>query len=69
MTVQVLIRWGLQRGTSVLPKSELPERLKQNLDVLDWEIPKEDFEALSNLPVQRRMVTGAFLLHPDGPYR
>jgi diketogulonate reductase-like aldo/keto reductase len=53
---QVLIRWALQRGTSVLPKSVHPDRLRANLDVLEWSIPKEDFERLSSFPHQQRMV-------------
>jgi len=65
---QVLIRWALQRGTSVLPKSVHPDRLRANLDVLEWSIPKEDFERLSSFPHQQRMVNGKFLLNPKGPY-
>ena len=53
---QVLIRWAVQRGTSVLPKSTHPDRLRSNIDVLGWSLPQEDFELLSSLPTQTRMV-------------
>ncbi|GIL89597.1 hypothetical protein Vretimale_1843 [Volvox reticuliferus] len=66
---QVLIRWALQRGTSVLPKSVNPERIKSNLEVLDWEIPADIYEQLSNLSHQQRMVDGSFWINPAGPYR
>ncbi|KAK9158883.1 hypothetical protein Scep_005457 [Stephania cephalantha] len=38
---QVALRWGLQMGHSVLPKSTNETRIKQNLDVFDWSIPGE----------------------------
>lgn len=57
-TGQILIRWGLQRGYVVLPKSSNPDRLKQNLDVFDWELSSEDFEALCKLEPQKKAVTG-----------
>lgn len=51
-STQVLIRWAVQRGTSVLPKSVHPERIAANLDVLSWQLPEQDFQALSSLPTQ-----------------
>jgi diketogulonate reductase-like aldo/keto reductase len=66
---QVLVRWAVQRGTSVLPKSTDAGRIAQNLDVLDWELPKDDFDALNQLPVRMRMVPGHFMVHPEGPYK
>jgi hypothetical protein len=46
---QVVLRWGVQRGTSVLPKSTNPDRVKQNLDVLDWELSEEDMKTLGSI--------------------
>lgn len=67
---QVLIRWAVQRGTSVLPKSVNPSRIRSNLDVFDWELTQEDFEALSSLEPQMRMVPGDFWIDPkNGPYK
>lgn len=41
---QIALRWGLQMGHSVLPKSTNPARIKENFDLFDWSIP-EDFLA------------------------
>ena len=66
---QVLVRWALQHGTSVIPKSTSPARIAGNLDVLSWELSAEQYSALSSLRFQQRMVNGAMWLHPRGPYR
>ncbi|KAL4906349.1 hypothetical protein BDW74DRAFT_167427 [Aspergillus multicolor] len=44
---QVLIRWGIQRGTSVVPNSTNDARIMQNLEALDWELTEVDMEVLS----------------------
>ena len=46
---QVALRWGLQMGHSVLPKSTNEARLKQNLDVFDWSIPPDLFAKFSEI--------------------
>ncbi|CAI0427285.1 unnamed protein product [Linum tenue] len=38
---QVALRWGIQAGHSVLPKSTNKNRIKENFDVLDWSIPDD----------------------------
>ena len=38
---QVALRWGIQTGHSVLPKSTNEARIKQNLEVYDWSIPDD----------------------------
>lgn len=38
---QVALRWGLQMGHSVLPKSVNESRIKENFDVFDWSIPED----------------------------
>lgn len=37
---QIALRWGLQQGQSVLPKSANESRLKENIDLFDWSIPE-----------------------------
>ena len=51
---QVLLRWATQRGLAVIPKSNNPERLKQNLEVTGFDMEKaentleDDDKALAN---------------------
>lgn len=46
---QVLIRWSLQRGLIVLPKSTHQERLTQNADVFNFTLPEKDLLTLDAL--------------------
>ncbi|CAA3018906.1 aldo-keto reductase family 4 member C9-like [Olea europaea subsp. europaea] len=46
---QVAIRWGLQMGHSVLPKSTHESRIKENFDVFDWFIPHDLFAKFSEI--------------------
>ncbi|KAI1085395.1 aldo-keto reductase [Whalleya microplaca] len=43
---QVLLRWSLQKGYVPLPKSVTPSRIKENAEVFDFEISKEDMDEL-----------------------
>ncbi|KAK7277189.1 hypothetical protein RIF29_18340 [Crotalaria pallida] len=67
---QVVLRWGLQMGHSVLPKSTNEERIKGNFDVFDWSIPDDLIEKLSEIK-QERLVTGRghFVHESYGPYK
>ncbi|KAE8684974.1 Aldose reductase [Hibiscus syriacus] len=67
---QVLVRWGMQRGTSVIPKSSNPERIKENIKVFDWQLPDDDFQALCNIPQQKRVLDGEelFVNKNQGPF-
>lgn len=47
---QLCIRFALQCGVLPLPKSSAPERMKENLDVFDFEISFEDMSVLMTLP-------------------
>ena len=51
---QVVIRWHLQLGNVVIPKSVTPERIEQNIDVLGFELGADEMEAIAALDAGRR---------------
>lgn len=51
---QVVLRWHLQRGDVVFPKSTHPERMAENAGVFDVELSDEDVAAISELNIGRR---------------
>jgi len=46
---QVALRWGIQMGHSVLPKSTSEARIKENIDIFDWSIPEDMFTLFSEI--------------------
>lgn len=46
---QVILRWHLQRGTVVIPKSTHIERMKENFEVFDFELSPEDMKVIAGL--------------------
>ena len=53
-TAQVLLRWGIQRGTSVIPKTSSLDRMKENLEIFDFELSDEEMQSISELDRHRR---------------
>lgn len=51
---QLVLRWHLQLGTIVIPKSVTPSRIAENLDVLDFALTEADVAALSSLDRDER---------------
>mmetsp|Transcript_22295 Transcript_22295/g.26819 ORF Transcript_22295/g.26819 Transcript_22295/m.26819 type:complete len:328 (+) Transcript_22295:104-1087(+) len=45
---QVALKWIVQQGIPVIPKSDNIKHIKENLDLFDWKLSDEDFKALTN---------------------
>ncbi|MFD0549311.1 aldo/keto reductase [Streptomyces rectiviolaceus] len=52
---QVVLRWHIQLGNVVIPKSVTPSRIKENIDVFSFELDPEDMAAISALNEDRRL--------------
>ena len=46
---QVMLRWNVQRGVVIIPKSTHENRIKENLDIWDFELTAEDMERIAGL--------------------
>ena len=51
---QVLLRWGVQRGTAVVPKTTKTERLEENIAVFDFQLSDEEMACINALNKNRR---------------
>jgi diketogulonate reductase-like aldo/keto reductase len=51
---QVMLRWHLQQGRSVIPKSTKPHRIAENIDVFDFDLTGEELAAIDALDTGRR---------------
>ena len=59
---QVVLRWHIQRGDIVFPKSVTPSRMQENFDIFDFELDSTDMEEISDLHQDEAGRTGP---HPD----
>jgi 2,5-diketo-D-gluconate reductase A len=58
---QVVVRWLTQRGVVAIPKSVRKERIKENFEIFDFELGREDMEAIASLDTK----TSSFFDHRD----
>ncbi|MBS5622960.1 MAG: aldo/keto reductase [Clostridium sp.] len=50
---QVALRWNVQRGVTVIPKSVHKERMEQNMDIWDFQLSSEDMAEIAGLDIGR----------------
>jgi len=67
---QILIRYQIERGIIVIPKSVTPSRIESNMEVFDFELQKEDMEKINAMDCNGRIcpAKGAFDDHPHYPF-
>ncbi len=51
---QIVLRWGVQRGTAVIPKTSRPERLRENIDIFSFELSDEEMKQIGSLDRHQR---------------
>lgn len=51
---QVVLRWGIQRNTVVIPKTSKLDRLKENFQVFDFDLSKEDMNLIKKVDRKQR---------------
>lgn len=56
---QIVLRWGIQRNTIVIPKSSKTKRLEENINIFEFELSKEDMELIRSMDRKYRTNTPA----------
>ncbi|CAL4932670.1 unnamed protein product [Urochloa decumbens] len=64
---QVCIRWVYEQGDCVITKSFNESRMRENLDIFDWELTDDDRRKISDLPESRGNYN--FFVHESGPFK
>ncbi|KAL3879526.1 hypothetical protein ACJMK2_031820 [Sinanodonta woodiana] len=66
---QVLLRWGVQRGYAVVPKSASPERIRANIQIFDFQLSEDEMKAISSLDRGHRGFPSLESIdHPEYPF-
>ena len=61
---QVCLRWVYEQGATLVPRSYNKERLKQNLDIFDWQLTEDDVHKISQIR-QKKLIVSIF--HASDP--
>jgi len=65
---QVLLAWGMQRNTAVIPKSINPVRLSENYNSINIKLETDDMKVIEKLDRNHRLAKGLYCVFPDGYY-
>ncbi len=52
---QIILRWHLQRGIVAIPKTSRVERMKENMDIFDFDLDIEEVKLINNLNMDKRL--------------
>jgi len=64
----VALRWIHEQGVTCIVKSYNKERLKQNLEIFDWELTEEDRLKISQIPQRKVVQTSSGLFSEEGEF-
>ncbi|MBV5343621.1 aldo/keto reductase, partial [bacterium] len=67
-TAQVVLAWGMQRGTAVIPKSVNADRIAENFGSTAIQLTDSDMSALARLEKNLRMSKGVYAVMEGGCY-
>ncbi|XP_014511238.1 methylecgonone reductase isoform X1 [Vigna radiata var. radiata] len=65
---QIALRWIYEEGASAIVKSFNKERMKENIELFEWELKEEESQKFRHIP-QRRMFSGINFVSENGPYK
>ena len=54
--VQIILRWDIQRGIITIPKSEKPERIKENFEIFDFELTEDEVKQINELDGKQKRI-------------
>jgi diketogulonate reductase-like aldo/keto reductase len=63
---QVILRWHLERGIIIIPKSSNPKRIKENSQLFDFELTSEEMDKINQLNIGKRYSISptGFIINP-----
>ena len=53
---QIVLRWDIQRGIITIPKSEKPERIKENFEIFDFELTEDEVKQIDALDGKQKRI-------------
>lgn len=65
---QVCLRWAFEQGITFVVKSFNKERMKENLQILDWALSSDDYNKMNEIQ-QRRLMPQPAMVSPHGPFK
>nr|AFK41553.1 unknown [Medicago truncatula] len=65
---QIALRWIYQQGAIPIVKSFNKERMKQNIEIFDWELNQEELDKISQIH-QSRFQKAEIFVSDNGPYK
>ncbi|KAK8561106.1 hypothetical protein V6N13_149715 [Hibiscus sabdariffa] len=65
---QVCLRWAFEQGLTFVVKSFNKERMRENLQIFDWELTSDDYKQINKIK-QHRLMPKPEMVSPNGPFK